>query len=886
MTDRPADEAEPIEVEAVAEGESAAGPEGKAATRRRRRGWLFLLLWLLPVVLILALGYLIAGQPERLAAFLAGKLPDMASTADIERLAGRVSKIESEAPDKAQVDAQSAAINAAGEQIGAAAGELAALRSALEQFEERVGARLKDLDGRISNLEGAEPPVDPAVAARIEDHEERLAGLEARPMREDAAGSAADPGLAALRSAVATLQARVEGLEAAPGRDGLEAKIEAADHAAAEAGAAADKVLAELALLRDAVGSLDRSGGADAGVDLAAARLRFAVDTGAPFREELAAVQDAGVPGFGSWAARADQGLPTADALARRFKELARARTVRSPDGATGTPWLDDVIGRLSEVVSVRQVSKDLPGEGADASLGRAEAYIEEGDLAGAVSALGSETRCSLRWLAGRRQGPVGRRRRIGGVHSQGRQMIRLLWTLAKIGVVVAAAVWLAQRPGDVELRLGNLVIEAPTGAILVALLFFGLLAAFAYRFWLAIRRAPQAMRFGRAGRRREQGYRALSLGMVAVAAGAADEARRRAREADRLLDGAPLTLLLAAQAAQLDGDDSAARRFFQAMVDEPETSLLGLRGLMAQANRSGDRDEALAIAARAQKERPGTPWVLEALFDLRTANGDWNGASAALEALAGRKLVRGEDLRRRRAVIAVERSRLAEERGDKGSALSHARTAWKLDPALPAATARLARLEGAAGHGSRAEKLLRDGWTKAPHPLLGETLEALWSRLTPAVRFTQGQRLLKGDIERPETRSLLADLALAAGQQAEARKLVGPLAGEAASARICRQMASIAVGEGDTADARNWLARARLAPADPAWFCRACSAVSTEWSGACPQCGVFDSLEWRPPAPPAPGQAAAIAAIEQELETGHVAAVAAPSRTEAAREA
>ena len=276
--------------------------------------------------------------------------------------------------------------------------------------------------------------------------------------------------------------------------------------------------------------------------------------------------------------------------------------------------------------------------------------------------------------------------------------MIRLLWTLFKIGLVVAAAVWLAQLPGDVQLRLGNLVIEAPTGALLVALLFFGLLAAFAYRFWLALRRTPQAMRFGRAGRRRERGYRALSLGMVAVAAGAADEAKRRAREADRLLDGAPLTLLLAAQAAQLDGDDSAARRFFQAMVDEPETSLLGLRGLMAQASRAGDRDEALAITARAQKERPGTPWVLEALFDLRTANGDWDGASAALEALAGRKLVRGEDLKRRRAVIAVERSRLAEERGDNAAALNHAplrlgnsippclrrRRAWRIWKALP----------------------------------------------------------------------------------------------------------------------------------------------------------------------------------------------------------
>ena len=204
----------------------------------------------------------------------------------------------------------------------------------------------------------------------------------------------------------------------------------------------------------------------------------------------------------------------------------------------------------------------------------------------------------------------------------------------------------------------------------------------------------------------------------------------------------------------------------------------------------------------------------------------------------------------------------------------------------MPAVTARLARLEGAAGHGSRAEKLLREGWTRTPHPLLAEALDGLWSRLTPAVRFTQGQRLLKGDAARPETRSLLADLALAAGQQAEARKLVEPLAGEGASARICRQMASIAVGAGDTEAARNWLARARQAPGDPAWFCRACNAMAAEWSGTCPHCGVFDSLNWRPPAPQAPGQAAALAAIEQELETENAAAVAAPSGTEAPREA
>ena len=49
---------------------------------------------------------------------------------------------------------------------------------------------------------------------------------------------------------------------------------------------------------------------------------------------------------------------------------------------------------------------------------------------------------------------------------------------------------------------------------------------------------------------KRRRGYKALSQGMVAVAAGDAGEAARLARRADGLLNDPPLTLLLSAQAA------------------------------------------------------------------------------------------------------------------------------------------------------------------------------------------------------------------------------------------------------------------------------------------------------------------------------------------------
>src|SRR5262249_57792128 len=99
----------------------------------------------------------------------------------------------------------------------------------------------------------------------------------------------------------------------------------------------------------------------------------------------------------------------------------------------------------------------------------------------------------------------------------------------------------------------------------------------------------PRRCARGGADNRRRKAYRALTQGMVAVAAGDAGEARRQAKLAGTLLNDPPLTLLLAAQAAQLDGDERAAEKYFRAMLDRPETAFLGLRGLLMQSLKAGN---------------------------------------------------------------------------------------------------------------------------------------------------------------------------------------------------------------------------------------------------------------------------------------------------------
>src|SRR5690242_11048126 len=283
----------------------------------------------------------------------------------------------------------------------------------------------------------------------------------------------------------------------------------------------------------------------------------------------------------------------------------------------------------------------------------------------------------------------------------------RWLFFLIKVAVVAVAAVWVAQRPGHVSFVWLGYRLDTSIGVLLAALLLLLLLFILLQVLWRRVWRGPRDLVRLRSERKRRQGYRALSQGMAAVAAGDAAEARRQARLANSLLDDPPLILLLAAQTAQLGGDETAARRYFTAMLEKPETAFLGLRGLLMQAMKAGDRAEALTLARRAYEERPNTPWAVTTLLDLQLEAGDWTRAQPILQHAAKTKVLSDPVVRRRRAVIAAERAR----REPPATGLDAAREAVKLAPELVPARTMLARLSAQAGRPKDAKRAIEQGW-------------------------------------------------------------------------------------------------------------------------------------------------------------------------------
>jgi len=341
---------------------------------------------------------------------------------------------------------------------------------------------------------------------------------------------------------------------------------------------------------------------------------------------------------------------------------------------------------------------------------------------------------------------------------------------------------------------------------------------------------------------------------MVAVAAGDAQEAARHARDADALLAEPPLTLLLSAQAAQLNGDDRAARRFFAAMLERPETEFLGLRGLLNHAVRDGDREAALHLAERARGLRPQTPWVVESLLDLQARSDRWQAAESTLAEAIRRRLLPAGPARHHRGVVLHQLSLAAAERGEQRQAVALAAQAQALAPDLAPPACHHAEVLIALGRFRAATKALERAWRAAPHPDIARLYAGMQQGAEPLAELRRLQRLTTQNPDARESHLVLAAAALDAQLWGEARRHLERAEGAdppGLTPRLCQMHARLAEAEGGGAaeGARNWLDRALGALPDPCHVCGQCGGESLDWHPLCPHCNAFDTLAWRVPA-------------------------------------
>lgn len=424
--------------------------------------------------------------------------------------------------------------------------------------------------------------------------------------------------------------------------------------------------------------------------------------------------------------------------------------------------------------------------------------------------------------------------------------MIRVVLFLVLLGLVATGAAWIADQPGTVTMVwLGrHIEFEVLTGVIALVVAAAAVMALLGILKWLV--KSPAVAARSRERRRRIRGEEAISKGIVAIGAGDRRAAERHAAEAAKLAPDAPLTLLLKAQTAQLAGDRSGAEAAFRAMIDKPDTRLLGLRGLYVEAQRRADPAAARAIADEATKASPTAGWAAQAVLEDQSRSGDWDGALASLEKQYAARVIDKETARRHRAVLLTAKATMLEDH-DPAGARALALEAVGLSPALVPAAAMAGRILGHDGDTRKASRILEAAWRASPHPDLAEAYAVARSGDSRLDQLKRVEYLARLAPSHPESLLAVARAAIDAGEFATARRVLEEATEGTATQRACLLMAELSAKDGnDQGRAREWMARALRAARDPVWT--ADGQTSDVWLPVSPVTGRLDAFEWRVP--------------------------------------
>jgi hypothetical protein len=296
-------------------------------------------------------------------------------------------KTNDEAPALSGLDRRIAKLESApaqqgnGEQVTG----LDARVKALEQRPEKAAPDLSDLTSRVAQLEtsmkaladtakeGGSVADAAAVSQHINEAEQRLqAKIDAALASGDGANAST---IQELQNSISELKAKIAAL------------------ADAELGTGSNADLGpEVSALSDRVGKLEKAVGAaaagtrSAALVIAFANLKSAVSEGRPFAIELDTLSALypDLADLGIQPSYAEKGIPTVAELTRSF-EAARDKALAIAAPASDGSILDSLLSSAQSLVKIRRVDAAPTGEGPAASLARAEAALDKGDLAGSV---------------------------------------------------------------------------------------------------------------------------------------------------------------------------------------------------------------------------------------------------------------------------------------------------------------------------------------------------------------------------------------------------------------------------------------------------------------------------------------------------------------------
>jgi uncharacterized membrane-anchored protein len=421
---------------------------------------------------------------------------------------------------------------------------------------------------------------------------------------------------------------------------------------------------------------------------------------------------------------------------------------------------------------------------------------------------------------------------------------LKLFWSLVQWIFLFAVGLWLYFTvSGDVKFAWAEYSISMSAG--LASALAFGLLIIIVFFTHMMgdLIRLPSDIARRMRDNKRSKGHQTLLRALSAASAGDYKNAYYLAHRAQKFLPEQEqgMSLLLQAHAAKSQGKDIQANDAFEALVKHPDTSVLGVQGLLQKRVLDGDVRGALELARAQSKAHSKNKHLLRPVYDLEKRNGLWNDALLTLEQLLKANVISKQDAAIDRAVLWIAIGDLAIDSTE--TTLKAYQKAYHSAPHFAPTILRLARIHLKKGQRIRAVSIAKRAIEKDFHP----SLVGLWAELKPADKdlrwFTW---LIDHTPLNVESFLALANRAIELSLWGEAKAALMKAEKIESSKSVYRLWVRLEETQNASQSIiRQWLDRLEKAPESKGWVCVKTLQSFDDYKPVIEPQNLFNTLEW-----------------------------------------
>jgi len=397
-----------------------------------------------------------------------------------------------------------------------------------------------------------------------------------------------------------------------------------------------------------------------------------------------------------------------------------------------------------------------------------------------------------------------------------------------------------------VSISLNDIIITISSKYIILSLAIIILLVIFLQRIFFFFQKSLIKFNSNKKQKAYERGYHSFLQGMVALANKDFKKVISETKNVDKSFQNKSLGLLLRSEMLKIEKKFHDLYEVYEEMLNDPNTKLLGLRGLMEENLRTQDYHHAFIYGEKLFAINPNIDKLYDTLINIIGRTKNWQKLLEINEKSLKKKIISKNIYLTNKSIAFYEIAKIKKDSSIEES-ISLVEKAIKFRENFIPYLCFYVDLLINTNNAEKAKKVLKKSWSSSPHPELKIEIKKLASKMKISLQELS-KFITTNTYNHPESKKLLAESFIQNEKWDEARNTIKSLLEHKPEKEICLLMAKIEEGiSGDPQKINSWISRSNLGKEKKIWICQISGITQNEWSSVSSS-GHFNSLKWQYP--------------------------------------